>query len=94
MPSTTEIKMTPSEINKSIEKRRISLTKGEKLQYWLNFILLSFPIILIGLPTFEKDIQNEGFSFFALILIGLIALLVQHKLTSTKLDAYELALEG
>ena len=81
--------MKTEEINQSIESMNLYLTKDEKIEHWLNFIILLMPIILIGYVPIETAIQNKEFSFFALILTGLILLLLRHKLISPKLYVYK-----
>ncbi len=81
--------MTSKEINRSIETMKIHLTKSDKTEHWLNFIVLLIPICLIGYESIEKVTQNKEFSFFVLLILGFFTLFLRHKLISQKLDVYK-----
>lgn len=81
--------MTPKEINRSIETKNVQFTKGERIEHWLNFVLLLIPLSLMGFLVIDTANQNEAFPFFGLILVGFFVLLLRHKLISPKLKAYK-----
>lgn len=77
------------EINKSIESMKIHLTKGEKIEYWVNFLSLLIPLSSLGFITIYEPITNEEVPTFGIFIIIAFFLLLRHKLVSPKLDVYK-----
>ena len=82
-------KMTPKEINQSIESMKIHLTKGEKIEHWVNFFFMLIPLSLFGFITIYEPISNGEFPTFGIIIIIAFFLFLRHKLISPKLDVYK-----
>jgi|GEM_PF-5285360 len=81
--------MTPKEINHSVETNKVQFTKGERVEHWLNFVFLLFPLSLVGYVVIDTAIRNKEFPIFALILAGLSVMLLRHKIISPKLKTYK-----
>lgn len=81
--------MTATEINKAISNMKIHFTKSEKIEYWINLVLI---LIFIGLISYVKivdDFKNQNLSFFTIFIFGLIILLIRHKVLGRKLTGYK-----
>lgn len=81
--------MTPKEINQSIESRKVHLTKGEKIEHWMNFLSLLIPLSFLGFITIYEPITNGEIPTFGIIVIIAFFVLLHHKLVSPKLDVYK-----
>lgn len=77
--------MTPKEINQSIESKKINLTKGEKIEYWVDFFFVLIPLSFFGFFTIYEPITNGEFPILGIITIIAFLLFLRHKLTSTNI---------
>ena len=83
--------MTLEELNKSIQTQKVHLTKGEKIEYWLNFILLLIPVFFFGQAFLHSVFSFVDFPILSILLFGL---LIIHKLTNIYFKVYNLPLNG
>ncbi|HHH50332.1 MAG TPA: hypothetical protein ENK52_05075 [Saprospiraceae bacterium] len=81
--------MTSKEINQSIESMKINLTKGEKIEHWVNFILMLIPLVVLGEIIMGESITDGEFPKSGIIIIIMFFLFLRHKLVSPKLDVYK-----
>jgi heme/copper-type cytochrome/quinol oxidase subunit 4 len=81
--------MTPKEINQSIESMKMHLTKVEKINHWVNFLLLIIPLCFCGYISIYEAIINGEIPIMGIFIIIAIFLFLRHKLVSPKLDVYK-----
>lgn len=68
---------------------KIHLNKGERIEHWVNFISLLIPLSFFGFVTIYVPITNGAFPIFGLIVIGMFAIFLRHKLICPKLEVYK-----
>jgi hypothetical protein len=81
--------MTANEINKAIRTMKVHFSKGEKLEHWVNFILLLVPIYFLGFLSFEYAIKNNEITFSVIIIISIVAFILKHKITCSNFKGYK-----
>ena len=81
--------MTSKEINQSIESLKIKLTRGEKIDHWLNFFSLLIPLFSIGITTIYLPLLNGEITVIGIIILIAFILLLRHKLLSPKIEVFK-----
>lgn len=81
--------MSQKERNNIITKGKLCLAQCEKVEHWVNFLLLSIPLGLAGYVTIDTVLKQKEFSGLALLILVLFFLLLKHKLNCTRLNVYK-----
>ncbi len=80
--------MKQKDIATSIEKRKIHLSRNEKIEHWLSLIFLSILLAFIGYPLRGFEAQDWSHWFWLILILAGFVLLLRHKLVSPNLEAY------
>lgn len=82
--------MTGSEIKNSISHNRVFFKRSKQIEYWINFILLSFALTMILIIGIESELENKDFPLLLIILTLSILLLFKQKIKARKFEIWKI----
>ena len=82
--------MKESEIKDSLLYKRVFFKRSKLIEYWFNFLFLSFGLTMILISDIESDIEYKKFPISLIVLISLILLLFWHKIIARKFEVWEI----
>ena len=82
--------MTTTEIKNSIIRNRVFLKRSQLVEYWINFLSISFVLTMIFMVSIESDIESKNFPKSLIILTVLILLLFWYKIKARQFEVWEI----
>ncbi|MDD4970616.1 MAG: hypothetical protein PHT07_14415 [Paludibacter sp.] len=82
--------MTTTEFENSIIRNRVFFKRSKLVEYWINFLFISFVMTMILIVDIESDIESNNLPKSLFFLTLLILLLLWHKIKARKFEVWQI----